>query len=258
MTKYPVEGGELVEYTPDSLANIPVPPKFFLRPVTERDRRRLRKLSIQEGLCSHDTDALREETLRGLKELWTEEVYAEQEGRMRAFWEASDQYGEEMEGVEEPPAFDHPDLKWMLELSQRVTRAWPPLLKMAADNDEYQSTWPKLIASITIAGWRDLDVRYERVEGVVTLDCMDGLESKLAELEDEALANKVEGTIGQGLAFVQLITRSIQMFTVDKDEEKNSESPSKSSTTPSTSKGRGKGAKAGSSTAKNSTETPEA
>lgn len=258
MTKYPVEGGELVEYTPDSLANLPVPPKFFLRPMTERDRRRLRKLAIQEGLRNHDSDALRAETLRGLKELWSEEVYSEQEGRMRAFWEASDQYEKEIEGVEEPEPFDHPDLVWMLELSERVTRAWPPLLKMAADNDEYQSTWPKLIASLTLAGWRDIDVRYERVEGVVTLRCLDDLESKMAEIEDHAVADQIEGAIGRGAAFVQLVTRAIRMFGVNKDEEKNSASPSKSSTTPNTSKESGKEAKAGSSTAKNSTETLEA
>lgn len=258
MTKYPAEGGELVEYTPDSLANLPVPPKFFLRPVTERDRRRLRKLMLQEGIRTHDIARLREETLTGLRELWSEEVYAEQEGRLRAFWDAYDQYELEQEGkqISERDPFEHPDLVNMHELSERITRAWPPLLRMAADNDEWDDTWPKLIASITIAGWRNLDVRYERVEGVVDLGCLSEMKAALDAIEEQAIADQIEGVIGVGMASAELILRCSRLFSVGKAEEKNSVSPSKSSTTRNTSTASGKGAKAGSSTAKSSTETP--
>lgn len=251
MTKYPLEGGELVEFTPDSLTSIPVPPIFLLRPVTERDRRRLRKLAIREGLAKHSIADLRNETLAGLQDLWTQEVFAEQEGRLRAYWDAYDQYEKEMEGVEEPPSFEHPDIAMMVDLSERITRAWPPLLKMIADNNEYDETWPKLIASIVIAGWKNLDFRYERDEGVVLLDCLDRLGGKLSDLYQE-----IEGNDASNIPFIQLLTAAIKMFTTNKDEEKNSASPSKSSSTPPTSKGTGKVTKAGSSTAKSSSETP--
>lgn len=256
MTKYSAEGGELVEYTPDSLANLSTPPKFFLRPVTERERRRLRKIAIQEGIRSHDVAKLREETLNGLRELWSEEVFAQQEGRLRAFWDAFDQYEMEIVGQDNPEPFEHPDKPQMIELSERITRAWPPLLRMAADNNEWDETWPKLIASLTIAGWRDIDLRYERAEGVVSLDCLVDLESALEAIEAQALDDHVDGVVGHGTAFLQLVTRCIRMFTVSKAEEKNSVSPSKSSTTPNTSKASGKGRKAGASTATTSTETP--
>ncbi|MDQ4421471.1 hypothetical protein OOT33_13670 [Sphingobium sp. DEHP117] len=245
----------MVEYTPDSLVNLIEPPKFFLRPVTERERRRLRKLAIQEGLRSHDVAKLREETLNGLRELWSEQVFAEQEGRLRAFWDAYDQHEQEQEGKEDPEPFEHPDKAAMMELSERITRAWAPLLRMVADNNEWDETWPKLIASITVAGWRDLDARYERSEGIVGLDCLDEMEKALDAVEAQAMTDQVDGVIGHGTAFRQLIVRCIRLFSVSKAEEKNSESPSKSSTTPNTSKASGKEQKAGSSAAKNSSET---
>lgn len=251
MTKYPLEGGELVEYTPDSLASIPVPPVFLLRPVTERDRRRLRKLAIQEGLSKHSLADLRAETLTGLQSLWSEDVFAAHEGRLRSYWDAYDQYEREMEGIDEPAPFEHPDTKQMIELSERITRAWPPLLKKLADNSEYDETWPKLIASIALAGWKNLDLRYERDEGIVPLDCIDQLASKLIDMHAE-----VEGNLPSNLPFIEVLTRAIQMFTLGKDEEKNSESPSKSSTTPSTSRKAGKVTTGGKSTATPSTETP--
>lgn len=258
MTKYPAEGGELVEYTPDSLVNLSTPPKFFLRPVTERERRRLRKLAIQEGLRNHDVASLREETLNGLRELWSEEVFTEQEGRLRAFWDAYDQYETEIAGQDDPAPFEHPEKPAMIELSDRITRAWPPLLRMAADNNEWDETWPKLIASITIAGWRNLDAVYERVEGIVSLDSLAGMEKALDEIEAQAITDQIDGVIGHSTAFRQLIVRCIGLFSVSKAEEKNSESPSKSSTTPNTSTASGKGTKAGSSTAKTSSKTPAA
>ena len=91
MTKYPSKVGSWSNLRP-TLTSIPVPPIFLLRPVTERDRRRLRKLAIREGLAKHSIADLRNETLAGLQDLWTQEVFAEQEGRLRAYWDAYDQY----------------------------------------------------------------------------------------------------------------------------------------------------------------------
>ncbi|WP_164975647.1 hypothetical protein [Sphingobium fluviale] len=63
--------------------------------------------------------------LTGLQSLWSEDVFAAHEGRLRSYWDAYDQYEREMEGVDEPAPFEHPDTQQMIELSERITRACP-------------------------------------------------------------------------------------------------------------------------------------
>lgn len=259
MTKYSHEAGELVDYTPDSLANIAAPPVFRLRPATERDKRLIKKLIFKEGLVRHSDQALRDEMLRGLKALWSENIFTENEGRLRAYWDALDQYEAHVAGIPfaDRPAFEHADSTAMDELSERVRRSWGPLRDMGADNAEFDEVWPKLIASVVIAGWSGLNASYSREDGMVTMEAMEAAREALTSLEVQAAADKVEGIAFPGSAFLELITRAIGMFQLSKGEEKNSVSPSKSDPPPSTLKKAGRDKASGSSTALNTTETLE-
>lgn len=255
MTKYAYEAGEIVEYTPDSLANIASPCVFRLRPATERDRRTIRKLIHKNRLVRHSAPDMREEMINGLREMWSEDTLLAYEGRLRSYWDATDQYEQEFSGAENPPPFEHPDQKAMDELSNRVFKVWDPLASMIADNAEFDDVWPKLIASVVIAGWSGIDASYGREDGVVTMECLDAVRAALVKVEEKAMEDKVEGVIAPGIAFMQLVTRAIGMFSLGKDEEKNSSSPSLSAKTPPTSKKVGKEVEAGSSMASSSTET---
>lgn len=252
MTKYPHEAGEVSHYTPASLANLDAAPVFRIRPATERDRRTVRSLIISERLRDYTVQEFRTETLNGLRELWSEDVYAQNEGRLLAYWDALDQY-ESMEGEKEP--FSHPDEKAMDELSARITEAWPPLGRMAAKSADFHETYPKLCASVVILGWSGLDAKYAREEGITTLESLEGAAFALADIERKAIADKVDGIIGPGVAFIELITRAISTFSLNRGEEKNSESPSPSPETLSTSETDGQDKEAGRSTAKSSKKT---
>ena len=170
MTKYPLEGGSWSNLRP-TLTSIPVPPIFLLRPVTERDRRRLRKLAIQEVWRS--TALLICATRRWLacKTYGRRRCSRNRKAASAPIGMPTTSMKRKWAASKSHPRSEHPDLAMMVDLSERITRAWPPLPKMIADNNEYDETWPKLIASIVIADGRTSDFRYERDEGVVPLDC---------------------------------------------------------------------------------------
>lgn len=258
MTRYPREAG-VIEFTPGSLKNLPDPPKFLIRTATARDRLRVDDIVIEEGLRRHSIEDMRAEMLRGLKEGWSPELFAEYEGRIKAYWDAIDQYDKEVSATSEAggeiPQFEHPDQAAMEKLTEEVNAGWPPLRRMTAQIVHFNRLIPDITASVLLKGWRGLDVPYAREAGVVPLETMWDVRDALSALESEH-GGAIEGVGASGTAYVELAAKCAGMIFLTEQEEKNSASPSPSSGTPSTSTGEnGQATADGSSTAKNSTKT---
>lgn len=247
---YPASTRETEAFTPESLTHMTTPPSFRIKPASEADKRALGKLLITENLRSHPVPMIREETLRGLRAGWSEEDFAANEGRIRAYWDAYDQHVEATRDAPDPAPFHHDDAEAMEALSKQVYEAWPPLRAMAADNADYDATWPSVILSVMLTGWKNLDVKFRREAGIIPLDTIARIRKQLEKLERD------EG-VPEGIAFMQLCAKAAGLFGLTGDEEKNSASPSPSAKTPTTSTTDGPENAGTSSTASaSSTETP--
>jgi hypothetical protein len=250
MTSYPIEAAETVAFTPPSLRNLPTPPTFTLRPGTRRDKRLFERLLTEENLRSHDKHAVRDEMLKALKELWSEETFYAEEGRLKSYWDASDQFAE-LGGEGE---FNHPDKAHVENLNERIVDAWPPLRKMVADIREVRSESPRHLLRIVLIGWTGIDLPFAREGGTVPVERIDDLEAAIGVLE-AGHKGAVEG-VDPGVAFVQLCLEASKMLFLSEIERKNSVSPSPSTSTPDTLKS-GPETKDGSSSATATTQTPE-
>lgn len=258
MTSVPLEAG-VVEYTPPSLENLPCPPVFLLRTPDRRTKTRYTSLLIEENLRLFDKTKIRAEILRGLEALWDADTFAGFEPRVRAFWDAADQHEADQAtlAVDDRTAFEHPDTTAMNDLVKRVQDAWQPLRAMIAANAAFHQDSPLHLLRLILTGWRGIDVKMARTDGMVTLDTLDALEAKIQSIEMEA-KDTADG-VEPGLAFTQLCLEGFNMMQLSEGEAKNSASPSKPNSSPSTSKKETKTEAAGSSTASKapSSETPQ-
>ncbi len=53
----PIDAGDILHYTPESLTNLPEPPVFRLKAGTRRDKERFSHSIMAEGLRYHDPEA---------------------------------------------------------------------------------------------------------------------------------------------------------------------------------------------------------
>lgn len=247
MANVPLEASDIKRFTPRSLANLPSPPVFLLRAGNRRDRQRYQAILLEEGLKQHSLDRQRAETLVGLQNLWSAEDYEANEGRLKAYWDAIDQWGRTNKGNPTPEPFVHPDTGPVTELITRITDAWPPLRKLSADNLVFQAEAPNVLVSIVLVGWTGINLPYRRESGIAPLDLLEQLENELMELENAH--DTVEGLGRPGTAFLELCAEAGGRLFLTKEQEKNSQSPPQSSPTRSTSKTGGKGKGPGRSTA---------
>jgi hypothetical protein len=208
------EKGELETFVPESLTNLAEPPAFRLRPATGREMRTYRRIMQVEGLIYHGKEEMREEMLRALRALYDPATFETSAGRLRSYWALLDQDGK-------PAAEDEADVS---ELVGRVTREWRPLRQLAVDNDEFGERSLEIAVSMFLAGWSGIDLAYRMEEGRTPLDLIEKLREKLVEIEEKAVADKVEGAF-PGLAFMQLCLAAQRHLGLQQDEEKNSDSP---------------------------------
>lgn len=214
---YPVEATETDGYTPDSLRNIPTPPKFMFRTATNRDERAFRKYLLEEGLVSHSVHSIRDSLLAGFKDGWSPESYDKGETRLKVYWEALD-YAEK-EG--QPVVFDEAEAKQLEALTREIVQHWRPVRVMVAENETFKEMIAKIAISMYCIGWQGIDLPYRREANVVPLDLVDDLESKMLSIE-QANAN-CEG-VENGLSFTELSIHALNAMKLTRDEEKNSSS----------------------------------
>ncbi len=221
----PLEASKTLAFTPECLKPLPVPPVFYLRPATWREKEQRFFLHRAAGAVSHGEEALRAETLNGLRSLWTEEQAEQFMPMVEQLWEAQDQF--------ELQRQDDPDLKWefdpeveqaVLELIDKLERTWPPLGRMAADVDRYSRMQSVIYFAVMVESWTGIDVKRELDGGYLTIDCAYALRDKLAELDFEAGATR-------GTSAIELHVKCLSRMFLDKETEKNSESPSPSGMT---------------------------
>lgn len=222
----PLEAGKTLAFTPDALKSLDNPPVFNLRAATWREKEHRFFLHRVVGAVSHGEEAVRAETLNGLRALWTEEQAEQFVPWVEQLWDAQDQF--------ELQSLDDPDLKWEFdpdieravgELVDRLERTWPPLARMAADYQKYARFEPIVYFAIMVKSWQDIDVKRELDEGYLSIDCAYALFEKLIELDVQIGATP-------GTSATQLRRKCAERMFLDKETEGNSESPSPSETTP--------------------------
>lgn len=160
-------------WTPPSLAALPAPPQFAFRAAEPQEVIEFGYDLDRAGVRYHETDPFRAEMLRGLRELWSPATYATGEARLRAAWAAWDAGS----------APDESEAEAIAELTQRLTDAWPPLARMAADNLRFPGESAKNAIARVVVGWTDTGVPYRREMGRVPLATLDELERAMGEMD---------------------------------------------------------------------------
>lgn len=239
----PLEAGKTLAFTPDAHKGLDNPPVLRLRAATWREKEHRFFLHRVVGAVSHGEEAVRAETLNGLRALWTEEQAEQFVPWVEQLWEAQDQFALQSR--------DDPDLKWEFdpeveravgELVDKLERTWPPLARMAADVQKYARFEPIVYFAVMVEGWEGIDLKREMDEGYLSIDCAYALREKLIALD--AKAGAIPGT-----SAIQLHVKCMSRMFLDKETEGNSESPSPSETTQPASVPTRTSAKGGKSTA---------
>lgn len=227
MASVPYEASEIQRFTPASLANLESPPVFRLRAASRRERRRYDRLMIEEGLRRHDKEAMRDEMIRGLRDLSSDDEFEQWEANLRQHWEAADEFELEHKDLtaEELPAFvpPGPSEDEIARVTRGIHENWGPLRKMAADNLMFNREAPALLISVILSGWSALSTPFRSHEGTIPLDTIDALDKDLAKLE-------ADNGLSQGKAFVELYVAATNRMFLSGEAEKNSSSPAPSTT----------------------------
>jgi hypothetical protein len=243
----PASSAEFEDYTPPSLENVEPKPVFRFRPATWADRRRYNQALLAEGLRLWSDEAVRNETRKALKDLWSEEQHASEIGRLESFWAAVDYAAKHDDGQ-----IDQKEAEAAAELMLAVVDNWPPLRRMNADNLRFNEMAPLVALSLFLAGWSNVDAALRRAAGQIDFESLDKLAEAVLAIETRALAEKIEG-VSPGTGFLQLATRAIRHLGFDKDEEKNSPAPSSTSSIQNGSKDKANGASVNSSSRRGKT-----
>lgn len=232
MASVPYEASEIERFTPASLAHLENPPVFRLRAVSRRERRRYDRLMIEEGLRRHGQDAMRDEMIRGLRALSSDDEFERWEAALREHWEALADFANEHKDLpaDEIPEFvpPGPSEDEVSTVTRGIHENWGPLRKMAADNVIFNREAPALLISVVLSGWSGIVTPFVSREGAIPLDTIDVLDQDIAKLEQ---ANG----LSPGAAFVELYVAATNRMFLSSDAEKNSSSPAPSDTDQQTS-----------------------
>lgn len=258
MTHVPVEASEIERFTPPALANIENPPVFRLSAGTRRDLLLYNRRREEEDAQSYGVDDIRAEVLRGLREGWTEEGYAKYEPLLKEYWAASDDHGKAMLKLPEdqqtpfvPPNAELTEAD-MDEISDQISNFWKPLRKMTAQNRTAGQITPAILCSVIIAGWKNLDVPFERQGGKISVETTFAVQEALRGLEVQHLGDNAPPR-----AFGELYAACVRRLYLPEEVAKNSASPSMSDTTQAPSSN-GTESSNGTSTANSTEPTPQA
>ena len=228
-------------FVPASLQNLPAPPSFMLRAGTWRDKNRYRHAIMSEGLVQHSRQQICDEVIRGIRAGWTGATADEIEAQIKEFWDAQEYH--EKEATPDSPRFEHPFAEKASQLIETVAQGWPPLMRMAADNDRFSEECRYVVVSLYVCGWDGIDVPFGLEGGVVPLADVSAAAEALEKIEAEYRGKAIKGLGDAGTAFNELALACFQRLALGRSAEKNSDSPPPSSDDQSGSKtvGRAKG-----------------
>jgi hypothetical protein len=229
---------DIEHHIPASLANLATPPVFLLRPATMRDERAFRRALQLEGLTRHEPSEVRVEIKRGLQAKWSPDEFEQGWAILNDFWDGGDRLAEmPLETDEQKAEFEA--AKAELDeiapaaelLMTKLADVWPPLRRIVADNSDFDSDFHSVAIGMFVVGWKNVDLPYSRQADQVSLDTIYALRKKLVSIENDAIADKVEGVV-PGLAYIQLANHVLASMDLNRGAEKNSESQSQSGPTP--------------------------
>lgn len=248
---YPYEAGEAEQWTPPSLEDMDSPPVFWIRWGTTREKRRQKRIMREEGLRTHSDEALRDETLIGMKELLGEKDFGIWLPRVKQYWDAIDAWSREQAEleVEDRTPFKYDDADAVEEVLAQVRKDWRPYCVMRADIAEVNDLMPSIINSVMIEkveGLDDIALEFERTRhgSYLTLESAEALAETL-----EVMAFDRNIKAGGDHPVTQLNAKCVTRLYLPKAAEKNSASPPPSAQSPSDTKDSGAASKDGTSKA---------
>lgn len=212
----PVEANEIAEFTPASLVNVPDAPVFKLRAPDERNMRRYNTLVQDDNLRIYSEEAFRAEKEKAISALWSEEDAQPILARFRTIGEC----------VKQKIDISEDDLRWSNELDDMLFDNWRELSVMRRKTNDYFEYSPRYAIGTIVKGWSNLDIPFRLEAGYLKTSSVNEIAAALLKLEEQALADKVEGVVMTGMAFMELWIACMDRTRMTGDEEKNSPAPS--------------------------------
>lgn len=215
----PVEANEIAEFTPASLVNVPDAPVFKLRAPDERNMRRYNTLVQDDNLRTYSEEAFRAEKEKAISALWSEEDAQPILARFRTIGEC----------VKQKIDLSEDDLRWSNELDDMLFDNWRELSVMRRKTNDYFEYSPRYAIGTIVKGWSNLDIPFRLEAGYLKTSSVNDIAAALLKLEEQALADKVEGVVMTGMAFMELWIACMDRTRLTGDEEKNLPAPSQPS-----------------------------
>lgn len=222
----PLTRAETEIYKPPTLANLAEPPTFTFRAATVRDKRAFNRALAIDGLKIHSTEALRAALRSELTRLWSEDVRDAELTRLNAFWATLDQ--NQQSGPDDQIEIPAEDWAAYNDLMERVLGASELLRTMQADNADFYDFAPKVALGLFLVGWKGLELPFRREAGVVSIELLDQLAVELVRIEQQAIADNIEGIDRPGTAFDLLAAHALTLLSLGGAEDAKSASPSPS------------------------------
>lgn len=212
----PISSDQMKIWTPETLQNLPTPPQFWLKPFNWRDEGKLQDRILAEGLSFHDDETLDAEILRALKSLSSPEVFERESGKFIVAQHAR----RNGDPIDPTVAQD------TLDLIELVRENWPPYNKMLSRNHAFRRMWPKIVASLSLAGWKGLETPFAREAGWVPMDTIAMLAKELDRIDGEIAPGS------EGASFMLLVAEAAGGMGLTETQRKNSSSESPPTGTP--------------------------
>jgi len=232
MTTYPLEAGEAEAFVPASLAHLQNPPTLYLRWGSPREKERQRVIMDEEGATSFAQEAMRQELLRGMEELFGPADFAIWQPQAMSWWDARDSHAKEFENVPaaERPTFEFEGEARLIEYLEQIARDWRPYRLMQAANGAYSRTLAHAINAVIIERFENIDVPVTKAGRYLSFDCAQAVADKLDMMARDSGAEIVLRPAQE------LGLECMKRLYLDKEREGNSASPAPSDAIPHTSK----------------------
>lgn len=224
----PVESTEIMEFTPKSLINVPDAPIFRLRAPDERHMRRYNALIVDNNLEGFSAKAFNDVKMEAIKHLWTPEDAQPILDRFRTF----------LSMVEQNIEIDQAERDWVVALDEQLFEHYVDkngvkiLAQMRRKTNDYWEYTPRYCVGTIVCGWKNLPVPFRLDSGYLKTEDVRQIDRELRKIERAGLEDKVDGVIGEGVAFIELWTACLSRTRLDEDEEKNLPAPSPVSSSP--------------------------
>jgi hypothetical protein len=236
VTSVPAESGAILRYTPESLANLPVPPVFLLKAGTRREKMLRDDWLSDHRARYHQAHSIRAQIERGLREFWDEATCNRFIPIVKSYWAARDQFDEQVRAMPDEEAaeavfdFDGPATEQEItDLLERLADVDDRYNRMIADNRGYIGKAAVASAVFVLAGWEGLETAYARAGGCVTDEAFEDVARELEGIEADPANAGIEGISMPGTALMQLLAKCSERMFLSDQTRKNSQSPSPSS-----------------------------